>query len=274
SGASGYSFGFASANDPFIQNVNPIPIVGYPKPSDYEIQFSSTIVDTSSLWPPPPKTPSRYFNRRIPVNFRIFNVTDSSYIKFALLPGSASPNSLSYDADMVFLDNNPRGGYSPSWEIVINAAGVTDTVIYDFTTGDKLTLKTFKSFDVSDNFEFSTVLPHVNNQTAASSLDNIRVVPNPYVTASSFEPPLPSGITSGRGERKMDFIHLPAQSKITIYTVRGDRIATLYHDSSISDGAVSWNLKTDENLDIAFGVYFYVVESPVGNKTGKIAIIK
>ena len=34
------------------------------------------------------------------------------------------------------------------------------------------------------------------------------------------------------------------------------------------------DLKTKENLDIAFGIYFYVIESPVGNKTGKIAIIK
>jgi len=42
----------------------------------------------------------------------------------------------------------------------------------------------------------------------------------------------------------------------------------------MENGTVSWNLKTKENLDIAFGVYFYVVQSPVGNKTGKIAIIK
>jgi len=34
------------------------------------------------------------------------------------------------------------------------------------------------------------------------------------------------------------------------------------------------DLKTYENLDVSFGVYFYVVESPVGNATGKIAIIK
>ena len=39
-------------------------------------------------------------------------------------------------------------------------------------------------------------------------------------------------------------------------------------------GTVSWNLKTKENLDIAFGIYFYVIESPIGTKTGKIAIIK
>jgi hypothetical protein len=85
---------------------------------------------------------------------------------------------------------------------------------------------------------------------------------------------LPSGITSGRGERKIDFIHLPAQSRVHIFTSRGDRITTLVHDGNIEDGSVSWNLKTEENLDVAFGVYFYVVESPVGTKTGKIAIIK
>jgi hypothetical protein len=51
-------------------------------------------------------------------------------------------------------------------------------------------------------------------------------------------------------------------------------VTTLYHDGNIDNGSVSWNLKSKENLDIAFGIYFYVVESPVGNKTGKIAIIK
>jgi hypothetical protein len=114
----------------------------------------------------------------------------------------------------------------------------------------------------------------VDNQIAKTSLDRIRVVPNPYVTAASFESPLPPGITSGRGERKIEFTNLPAGSSIKIFTSRGDHIMTLYQTGNIQDGTVSWNLKTKENLDIAFGVYFYVVESPVGNKTGKIAIIK
>ena len=50
---------------------------------------------------------------------------------------------------------------------------------------------------------------------------------------------------------------------------------TLKHDKDISDGTVSWNLKTKENLDAAYGVYFYVVDAPgIGQKTGKFAIIK
>jgi hypothetical protein len=51
-------------------------------------------------------------------------------------------------------------------------------------------------------------------------------------------------------------------------------VVTLNHDANIEDGTVSWNLKTKENLDVAYGVYFYVLESPAGKKTGKIAIIK
>ena len=61
---------------------------------------------------------------------------------------------------------------------------------------------------------------------------------------------------------------------INVFTARGDHVITLRHTGSIEDGTVSWNLKTKENLDIAYGVYFYVVETPVGNKAGKIAIIK
>jgi hypothetical protein len=104
-------------------------------------------------------------------------------------------------------------------------------------------------------------------------LNRIRVVPHPYVAASTLESPLPPGVTSGR-LRRIDFIHLPSQAKIQIYTSRGDHVITLYQSGNIEDGHVSWNLKSSENLDVAFGVYFYIVESPLGTKTGKFAIIK
>ncbi|HUL44661.1 MAG TPA: hypothetical protein VLY03_09920 [Bacteroidota bacterium] len=263
-----YSYGIAASSHPLFRP----PIRGYTKPCDYEIQFASSIVDTSSVWPP--TNPAFPFTTRIPVNFRIFNATESTYIKFLLFKhsGSSQPNSITPLDEVIFLDNNPRGSYSPSWDILFSSRQ-NDTTIYVLTAGDNLDLKMNKPYNAVDQFEFTTARSYVDAQLASSSLDRIKAVPNPYVTASSFEPPLPPGITSGRGDRKIEFIHLPAQSKITIFTARGDRIATLYHNGS-DDGSVSWNVKTDENLDVAFGVYFYVVESPVGNKTGKLAIIK
>ena len=61
---------------------------------------------------------------------------------------------------------------------------------------------------------------------------------------------------------------------IKIYNIRGQHLITLNHDGNIYDGSVSWNLRTKENMDIAYGVYLYVVESSLGMKKGKIAIIK
>jgi hypothetical protein len=79
---------------------------------------------------------------------------------------------------------------------------------------------------------------------------------------------------SGRGEREIRFTHVPPGSKIYIYTVRGELIRTLSHDN-LYIGDVYWNLRTEENLDVAFGVYVYVVEtSDIGKKIGKFALIK
>jgi hypothetical protein len=82
-------------------------------------------------------------------------------------------------------------------------------------------------------------------------------------------------VTSGRGERRVDFIHLPANSRVRIFDVRGALIRELVHDSPINDGTVSWDLRTRENLETAYGVYFYHVDAPgVGERTGRLALIK
>ena len=81
-------------------------------------------------------------------------------------------------------------------------------------------------------------------------------------------------MSSGRGERKIEFQNVPNDATIKIYNIRGQHITTLNHDGNIFDGSVSWDLRTKENMDIAYGVYLYVVESSIGMKKGKIAIIK
>ena len=103
----------------------------------------------------------------------------------------------------------------------------------------------------------------------------MRVVPNPYVAGASWERDLPPTITSGRGERRIDFIHLPAGAKVQIFNVRGELVRTLYHDGGMDDGTVRWDLRTRENLEVAYGIYLYHVEvEGLGSTTGKLAIIK
>ena len=244
---------------------------GYTRPADYALVFSNSIVDTSLAGPP-----STSFEPRTPVNFRIYNRTEKTYTKFWMAKSySTSPNSITAFDELVFLEMNPRGQYSPTWDILfVNKQGVKADTVFTFTTGDSLLFQSTKPYRKGDLFTFATQLPTVSTEKATEALKKIRVVPNPYVTAAEFEQPLPPGITSGRGERRIDFIHVPAQATIRIFTSRGDWVQTLAQTGNMEDGSVPWNLKTHENLDIAFGIYFYVVESPAGNTTGKIAIIK
>jgi hypothetical protein len=90
-----------------------------------------------------------------------------------------------------------------------------------------------------------------------------------------FEKPLPSQ-ERGRGTRVVYFNNLPPKSKIHIFSSNGDHVVTLTHDDTMQSGSTSWDLRSKEGLDVAFGVYLYVVEAEgIGEKKcGKLAIIK
>ena len=101
------------------------------------------------------------------------------------------------------------------------------------------------------------------------------MVPNPYYSAHAYEAPLAPGITSGRGERRIIFTNVPNDGVLSIFTVRGQHVITLEHGGDIMNGTVEWNLRSKENLDISYGVYFFVMESKTfKSQSGKFAIIK
>lgn len=139
--------------------------------------------------------------------------------------------------------------------------------------GDEFIYKTRKNFRSSDHLEFTTVAASIDADSAKKQLDNIAVVPNPYVVTASWEPQ--HFYTSGRGERKIDFIHLPKKCTIRIFTLRGYLVDTIEHDTEINDGAASWDLTSKDGLDVAYGIYIYHVDAPgIGKHIGKFALIK
>lgn len=247
---------------PLELNLGNQTIRGYRSASDYRIEFSNDIVDTSSTLLG--ATP-------LPVNYQILNVTDNRYIDFLLLDRDGNGKTISTFDELVLVEPGPDNVMMPTWDMVFSSS--KDTTI-TFGAADTLKIITTKPFRRGDLFIFAPQKPTVNRERAKAELSNIRVVPNPYVVASVHEPPLPTGVTSGRGERKITFTHVPAGATIHIFTARGELVRTLTHDNDIQDGVVTWNLKSSENLDIAPGVYFYMVDSDVGQKGGKIAIIK
>ena len=118
---------------------------------------------------------------------------------------------------------------------------------FSYDLNDSLLISTSKPFNSGDVFYFKTSEPFIDNELGSYELSNIKVVPNPYIAATKFESPLPPGVTSGRGERKIEFQNLPYDASVKIFTSRGQHIETLYHNGNIHSGTISWDLKTKEN---------------------------
>ncbi|MDT3694936.1 MAG: hypothetical protein ROY99_01005 [Ignavibacterium sp.] len=238
---------------------------GLTLPNDYSIEFYTEVVDTSVEYRLfPPNNPSNFFPAT-PVSFKVKNLTQNRYIDFFYKKsGTVSTTYSIYFRDMV--DTTLRN----TWKVDLYYVGANTPL----PTGGTLDLYTKKPFNGNDFITFITSGATINNSLASNELDKIKVVPNPYVVTHQGESRLLSTQTSGRGEREIRFTYIPPGTKISIFTVRGELIKTLYHDD-LYVGDVYWNLRTEENLDVAYGVYVFVAEIPnVGSKIGKFALIK
>jgi hypothetical protein len=124
-----------------------------------------------------------------------------------------------------------------------------------------LTNKVSTSADV---FTFKTSAAVVEADRV--NLDDIKVVPNPYIVRNAWEP--------SRDYSRIAFTHLPDKCTIRIYTISGDLIRTLEHESATFDGNENWDLLTKNNQKIAAGIYIYHIESDYGEKIGKFAVVR
>lgn len=270
--------------------ISGIKEIGVAEPRDYVFVFDSvsTSADTSShITLTQVNTQTGAFIRQITLpkrqsNFRVYDPHTGNLIPYGFQEANCTTygqdcNELS-PLDRVFFFETGKGsaGQDSTYYTWLLAMNGTDTTNSLPTGGDSLSMFTTKPFISTDQMAITTKAAGVDTKLAASSLDLVKVVPNPYVAATSQEAPLPPTITSGRGSRKVTFIHLPAKSTIYIYTSRGELVRKLQMTGSQTfSGSLDWDLRTNENLEVAYGVYFYLVDAPgVGQKYGKLAIIK
>jgi hypothetical protein len=239
--------------------------------SDYDIIFSNSFIDSAFYQDP------NVVITKIPVKFSVKNITTNKRVDVYWVENDVVAQGVISATDQFFFrDPDENDSLRYTWSLIFVKPSwlpQNKDTIFTFGDGDSLKLRTSKPFRSSDIFSFSVPKPTVQTAKATQEISKIRVVPNPYVVQTNFEAPVTPG-TVGRGQRKIEFQNVPMGSTVSIYTSRGEHIRTLTHDGSMFNGTIAWDLKTKENLDIAFGVYFYVVESSAGSKTGKIAIIK
>jgi hypothetical protein len=252
-----------------VDQINTTSFSGTRYPLDYMLVFSDAYTDSSNSL-------SAIFGNSAPakaVNFRAYDITNKSAqkrVQFAIREtASFRKDTLSFGDVIIFSDET---GNDLSWRLTFTGTDSSATVP---AAGDSLFLYFYKPISGEDSFTFSSSTAAYDIDGAREQLNQVKAVPNPYVVTNVFEQPLPPTVR-GRGERIINFINLPPKSTISIYTSSGNLVQTLQHDGDLNNGSVSWDVRTKEGLDVAFGVYFYVVEVEglSDKKMGKLAIIK
>ncbi len=107
--------------------------------------------------------------------------------------------------------------------------------------------------------------PFIATLAPKSSLDEILVVPNPFVIGKGFSQP---------GEQdNIQFVNIPNPCTIRIFTVRGDLVKTIKVDQG-AGAIVSWDQVTDFGQFVESGIYIFHVEALGKQKIGKFAIVR
>ena len=210
------------------------------------------------------------------MNFIITNLTEDREIEFGFYVRDGGDGVFSKSGtlsdEIIFLEPDENDSLVATWSLTFGTSD-DDSLRINPSPGDILDLEIDKPFLSHDIFEFITLETEMDIELAKKDMDRIKVVPNPYIVANSWEPR--NLYSTGRGPRELHFIHLPMECTIRIFNIQGQLVQTLEHKSTIWDGTEIWDMLTKDKLDIAYGVYIYHVEAPgIGEKIGKFAVIK
>jgi len=228
---------------------------GTPFPADFEIRFGVNKKDD-------------VFHLDVP--FDVWNITEDTEARFGLVDHD-NDGAWSSGDDIIILKGNQ--GVVPAWQLTLSAPDDSTLTPIEPENGDIFRFVTKKPFASGDAFQFTTKAATVKSARNASVLDRIAVVPNPYVATDILEPV--NLLQSGRGQRRINFINVPSQATIRIFTITGTLVRVLHNQGGLTSGTVSWDLLNKDGSSVAFGVYIYHVDAPgVGTKIGKLALIK
>jgi hypothetical protein len=125
--------------------------------------------------------------------------------------------------------------------------------------GDKTRFGYYVGFTPTSEYAFTVNAAVTGDQITAitdSALALIKVVPNPFVIFSAYQ----QNVTDSR----LLFTNVPSRGTMRIYTVAGQLVQQITWEPAdlVGDGDLFWDLKTREGIDIASGLYLWVLTAP------------
>ncbi|HEY4102187.1 MAG TPA: T9SS type A sorting domain-containing protein [Gemmatimonadales bacterium] len=96
-------------------------------------------------------------------------------------------------------------------------------------------------------------------------LAKVHTVPDPYYVTSAFDQSVDT--------KDIQFVNVPANAIIRIYTVSGVLVRVLQNNTSSFSAIVHWDVRNRTNQFVSSGVYFYNIEAGGLNRTGRMTIV-
>jgi hypothetical protein len=98
-----------------------------------------------------------------------------------------------------------------------------------------------------------------------SDLSRVHTVPDPYYVTNQFERTTEAKV--------IQFVNLPADCIIRIYSSSGVLVTLLEHHSSTDGGSERWNVLNRNNQVVASGVYFFHIEAGDARRVGRFTVV-
>ncbi len=207
-----------------------------------------------------------------------FKDSTGNFEKLDLLVHDINQNGI-YDKneDYVLVGNTKTIGSNVYWSGTIFGIDFKDIASESDMpkTNDVYRVNFKRPFYSADSVMFTVnAAKDVAASDIKSNMENIKVVPNPYVATNMMEPALSN--TSLNQRRRLLFTHIPAECTIKIFTSSGVFVDEIDVDNAADNGTIHWDMLTKEGLEIAAGIYIYHVKAKVtgDEKIGKFAVVK
>ncbi len=282
---------YDSINSGWLKGDSPMNILlglreSYLFPWDYDIVFTGN--DSAYIGRVANKTMLDENNQRVSRSELITNYNFSFYV----LNKSIKDSKGAFEVmDLVIHDKNKNKKFDIATDhVLVGPVNSTNkwagtAFVLDFTSlpdstylpkpNDVYSIKWIRPFWPTDSLLITPkATQELDVEEIKEDMDEIRVVPNPYVATNSMETSVANWLLNQR--RQIMFTNIPALCTIKIFTVSGVLVDEIQVSNPADQGSAHWNLLTKEGLEIAAGMYLYHVkcEKTGEVKMGKFAVIK
>lgn len=173
--------------------------------------------------------------------------------------GAGQPIRISSPAVTMIATLGCNGGGNPPFCNPTSFIDSASTGYLPTSAGDSLDFQYLIGFSDDDRWVFDLIPPVSGSQITQvtdSALAEIRVVPNPFIVYSQYQTSI--------ADSRILWTNVPPRGTMRVYTVSGQFVQQItWEPADLNNtGDLYWDLRSREDIDIASGLYIWVLTAP------------